>query len=95
MVFEAGAGRHTYENTYAEWQRLFYYLSMCKIIFYVAVGLIKVSITLFLRRLTDRASKVWRICADVFLVTLVAYEIVVITCKLYLPGLFFAWSLLV
>ncbi|KAF4951499.1 hypothetical protein FSARC_12893 [Fusarium sarcochroum] len=62
-----GAGRHTYESTYEEYNLYMYYLSICRIIFYVAVGLIKISITIFVRRLADRASRKWKLFADIFL----------------------------
>jgi uncharacterized membrane protein YhaH (DUF805 family) len=82
MLAQTGAGRHTYESTYEEYNLYMYYLTVCKIIFYVAVGLIKVSITLFVRRLADRASKAWKLFADIFLVTVVAYILLAIFCKL-------------
>ncbi|KAL4728080.1 hypothetical protein ACLX1H_004801 [Fusarium chlamydosporum] len=78
MLFQTGAGRHTYESTYDEYNLYMYYLSACKIIFYVAVGLIKVSITLFVRRLADRASKRWKIFSDIFLATVVIYILIAI-----------------
>ncbi|EGU71851.1 hypothetical protein FOQG_11187 [Fusarium oxysporum f. sp. raphani 54005] len=78
MLAETGAGRHTYESTYEEYNLYFYYLSVCRIIFYVSVGLIKVSITLFVRRLADRASKKWRLFADIFLGTVVIYILLAI-----------------
>ncbi|CAF3540947.1 unnamed protein product [Fusarium graminearum] len=73
MLFQTGAGRHTYESTYEEYNLYMYYLTVCKIIFYVAVGLIKVSITLFVRRLADRASRKWKIFSEVFLGTVICY----------------------
>ncbi|KAH7376498.1 hypothetical protein B0T11DRAFT_309266 [Plectosphaerella cucumerina] len=54
---------------------LAYYLSVCKYIFYPAVGLTKISIALFVRRIADRASKPWRILADIFIGTVVAFII--------------------
>ncbi|KAG5748680.1 hypothetical protein H9Q72_003398 [Fusarium xylarioides] len=78
MLAQTGAGRHTYESTYEEYNLYFYYLSVCRIIFYVSVGLIKVSITLFVRRLADRASKKWRLFADIFLGTVVIYILLAI-----------------
>ncbi|KAF7557622.1 hypothetical protein G7Z17_g560 [Cylindrodendrum hubeiense] len=86
IIAATGAGRHTYENTYEQYNRYFYYLAVCKIIFYVSVGLIKVSITLFVRRLADRASKKWKVFADIFLATVVIYLLLAIfwtvfTCK--------------
>jgi hypothetical protein len=82
MLAQTGAGRHTYESTYEEYNLYFYYLSVCRIIFYVSVGLIKISITLFIRRLADRASKKWRLFADIFLGTVVIYILLAIFCKL-------------
>ncbi|CAG7557580.1 unnamed protein product [Fusarium equiseti] len=78
MLFQTGAGRHTYESTYEQYNLYMYYLTICKIIFYVAVGLIKVSITLFVRRLADRASKGWRLFADFFLGTVIIYILLAI-----------------
>ncbi|KAH8682533.1 hypothetical protein BX600DRAFT_430406 [Xylariales sp. PMI_506] len=71
MCTTAGAGRHTWENTYADYQRFYYYLSVCNLLFYMAVGMTKVSITLFVRRLALDASRLWQIVADVFLVTVI------------------------
>lgn len=51
---------------------------MDKLIFYVTVALVKISLTLFIRRLADRASKKWRWFCDFFLFTLVAYIVVAI-----------------
>lgn len=73
MCVTAGGGRHTWENTYADYQRFYWYLATCKMVFYVGVGMIKLSITLFVRRLAEGASKKWRITADVFFATLVAF----------------------
>ncbi|KAH8662472.1 hypothetical protein BX600DRAFT_551231 [Xylariales sp. PMI_506] len=73
MTVTAGGGLHTWEVTYADYQRFYYYLSVCKILFYVSVGMIKVSITLFVRRLANGASRTWQILADIFLATLVIY----------------------
>ena len=83
MLFQTGAGRHTYESNYEQYNLYMYYLTVCKIIFYVAVGLIKVSITLFVRRLADRASKKWRLFADFFLGTVIIYILLAIFCRSY------------
>ncbi|EGY21067.1 uncharacterized protein VDAG_02591 [Verticillium dahliae VdLs.17] len=73
MVVSAGGGRHSWENTYEDWEKFVRGLSSCRLLFFVTVGLIKISITLFVRRLTDRASVFWRLAADVFLGSLVVY----------------------
>ncbi|KAH7183535.1 uncharacterized protein B0J16DRAFT_290130 [Fusarium flagelliforme] len=83
MLCQTGAGKHTYESTYEQYNLYMYYLTVCKIIFYVAVGLIKVSITLFVRRLADRASKGWRLFADFFLGTLIIYILLAIFWMLF------------
>lgn len=44
----------------------------------MTVALVKISLTLFIRRLADRASKAWRWFCDFFLFTLVAYIVVAI-----------------
>ncbi|ETS75087.1 hypothetical protein PFICI_13571 [Pestalotiopsis fici W106-1] len=72
-VINNGAGRHIWESTYADYNTYAYNLGICQLIFFISVGLIKVSITLFVRRLADGASKAWRIFADVFLGTLIIY----------------------
>ncbi|KAK2753193.1 integral membrane protein [Colletotrichum kahawae] len=63
VVVDAGGGLHTWENTYDDYQFYSYYLTICKIIYYPTVGIIKISITLFIRRLVDTAFKTWRILA--------------------------------
>ncbi|CRK09782.1 hypothetical protein BN1708_002276 [Verticillium longisporum] len=73
MVVSAGGGRHSWENTYEDWEEFVRGLSSCRLLFFVTVGLIKISITLFVRRLADRASVFWRLAADVFLGSLVLY----------------------
>ncbi|KAM0545818.1 hypothetical protein ACHAPJ_011145 [Fusarium lateritium] len=78
MLYQTGAGKHTYESTYEEYNLYMYYLAICRIIFYVAVGLIKISITIFVRRLADRASRKWKLFADIFLGTVVIYILLAI-----------------
>ncbi|KAH6678800.1 hypothetical protein F5X68DRAFT_173178 [Plectosphaerella plurivora] len=73
MVVQGGGGRHSWENNYEQWEKFVFGLSLCRLLFFVTVGLIKISITLFVRRLADRVSRFWRWAADIFLVTLVLY----------------------
>lgn len=51
---------------------------LCKTTFYVAVGLIKLSIALFTRRMAYRLSKWWTILCDVFIASLVVYMLLAI-----------------
>lgn len=68
-----GGGRHVWDLTYEDYNIFYYYGTIDKFIFYITVGLIKISLTLFIRRLADRASAHWRWFCDIFLVTLVLY----------------------
>ncbi|EQB48066.1 hypothetical protein CGLO_12762 [Colletotrichum gloeosporioides Cg-14] len=84
VVVDAGGGLHTWENTYDDYQFYSYYLTICKIIYYPTVGIIKISITLFIRRLVDTAFKTWRILADIFLGTLVAFVLASVFWNIFL-----------
>ncbi|KAI4598555.1 hypothetical protein KJ359_002967 [Pestalotiopsis sp. 9143b] len=68
-----GGGRHVWDLTYEDYNTFYYYGTIDKFIFYITVGLVKISLTLFIRRLADRASAHWRWFCDIFLVTLVLY----------------------
>ncbi|KAF2087649.1 hypothetical protein K490DRAFT_73584 [Saccharata proteae CBS 121410] len=73
MVTCGGGGKHTWDVTYAEYNIFNWLGVVCKILFFVSVGIIKISITLFNRRLTAMTSGYWRIANDIFLGLLVAY----------------------
>ncbi|KAF2145321.1 uncharacterized protein K452DRAFT_220412 [Aplosporella prunicola CBS 121167] len=75
MVVYGGGGKHTWDVTYEEYNIFNWLGVVCKILFFTSVGIIKISITLFNRRLTGMASRIWRIINDVFLVMLIAYTI--------------------
>ncbi|ETS87175.1 hypothetical protein PFICI_01003 [Pestalotiopsis fici W106-1] len=68
-----GGGKHIWDVTYEEYNVFYYYGVIDKFIFYVTVGLVKISLTLFIRRLADRASRHWKWFCDFFLVTLILY----------------------
>lgn len=78
MVVQGGAGHHVWEVTYAQYNIYAYYGRVCQIIFYIAVGLIKISITLFIRRIVDCISRFWTVVTDVFLAVEVAYVLLAI-----------------
>ncbi|KXH36481.1 hypothetical protein CSIM01_04996 [Colletotrichum simmondsii] len=84
VVVDAGGGTHTWENTYDDYQFYSYYLTICRLLYYPTVGIIKISITLFIRRLVDTAYRTWRILADIFLVTVVAYVIAALFWSIFL-----------
>jgi hypothetical protein len=78
MVVQGGAGHHVWEVTYAQYNVYAYYGRVCQIIFYIAVGLIKISITLFIRRIVDCISRFWTVVTDLFLAVEVAYVLLAI-----------------
>ncbi|KAK7724016.1 hypothetical protein SLS64_000350 [Diaporthe eres] len=78
MVVQGGAGHHVWEVTYAQYNVYAYYGRVCQIIFYIAVGLIKISITLFIRRIVDCISRFWTVITDLFLAVEVAYVLLAI-----------------
>lgn len=78
MVVQGGAGHHVWEVTYEQYNIYAYYGRLCQIVFYVAVGLIKMSITLFIRRIVDDVSQFWTIVVNVFLGIEVVYVLLAI-----------------
>ncbi|KZL78414.1 integral membrane protein [Colletotrichum tofieldiae] len=84
VVVDAGGGTHTWENTYDDYQFYSYYLTVCRLLYYPTVGIIKISITLFIRRLVDTAYRTWKIVADVFLGTLVAYVLLAVFWSIFI-----------
>ncbi|KAI0125597.1 hypothetical protein BJ170DRAFT_439467 [Xylariales sp. AK1849] len=78
-----GGGNHIWDATYEDYNVFNYYGVIDKPIFYVTVGFVKISLTLFIRRLVDRSSNYWRWFCDIFLTTLVIYVLVAIFWELF------------
>lgn len=78
-----GGGNHIWDATYEDYNIFNYYGVIDKPIFYVTVGFVKISLTLFIRRLADRSSKYWKWFCDFFLVTLVLYVAAAIFWELF------------
>ncbi|CAG8955920.1 hypothetical protein HYFRA_00008773 [Hymenoscyphus fraxineus] len=72
-VVYGGAGKHMYDVTYEEYSYFKLYANVDKLLFFLAVGFIKLSICFFNRRLTSITSKPWRIFNNCFIAALVAY----------------------
>jgi hypothetical protein len=72
-LFIGGGSTHIWEVTYAEYDVAMHIATFCKILFYVTVGLIKISIALFIRRLADKVSSRWRWFCDIFIASVVGY----------------------
>jgi hypothetical protein len=72
-VIYGGAGKHMYDITYEEYGHFKTFTNLSKPVFFVAVGLIKVSICLFNQRLTSLTSRAWKIFNIGFLVLLFVY----------------------
>lgn len=62
-----------YDVTYEEYGHFKTFTNLCKPIFFVAVGLVKVSICLFNQRLTAMTSRTWKIFNWTFLSLLIVY----------------------
>ncbi|KAL2046515.1 hypothetical protein ABVK25_011796 [Lepraria finkii] len=75
MVLVGGAGRHIYDITYEGLNRFIDLAAGETTLFYISVGLIKVSITLFNSRLTGLTSKPWMIYHTILLVLIVTFII--------------------
>ncbi|THZ80272.1 hypothetical protein D6C84_07554 [Aureobasidium pullulans] len=75
MVTHGGGGKHTWDVTYAEYYIFNKLAIVCKIIFFTTVGIIKISICLFLRRISEATSKYPRLANDFFLFLLVGYTL--------------------
>ncbi|KAL2039382.1 hypothetical protein N7G274_008050 [Stereocaulon virgatum] len=83
MVIKGGAGQHIYDITYMQVEYFFRGASSGQLVFFLSTGLVKISISLFNRRLTGLTSKRWMIAHNVFLVILVAYMIYVLFVNLF------------
>lgn len=79
MITAGGGGLHTWDVTYTQFEVFWYYGTVSQLTYYVSVGLIKISITLFIRRLLDKSHARWKVLtADIFLATLVVYILLAI-----------------
>ncbi|KKY29964.1 putative integral membrane protein [Diaporthe ampelina] len=79
MITRGGGGLHTWDVTYTQFEVFWYYGTVSQLTYYVSVGLIKISITLFIRRLIDKSHARWMaLTADIFLATLVVYILLAI-----------------
>jgi len=67
------AGLHTWDMSYYQYNVGFIGAMWARSNFYVAVGLTKLSITLFVRRMAYRAGRGWQIFINIFLATVVVY----------------------
>ncbi|KAJ0154183.1 hypothetical protein CTA2_13037 [Colletotrichum tanaceti] len=80
------AAKHVWEVTYEKYDLGVAVAVICKTAFYVAVGMIKLSIAIFVRRLAaDRLSlgRRWRVSCDVFVASVVAYVLLAVFFNLF------------
>jgi hypothetical protein len=75
MVQYGGAGKHMYDVTYHEFYMVNWLGSIAKMDFFVAVGIIKMSIVVFNIRLTGLSSHKWLIAHWTFFGLLLAYTL--------------------
>ncbi|GJC77225.1 hypothetical protein ColLi_00063 [Colletotrichum liriopes] len=72
------AAKHVWEVTYEQYGSGMVMAMVCKTTFYVAVGMIKLSIAIFIQRLADRLNSWWRISCNIFIASIVGYMILAI-----------------
>ncbi|EFQ27269.1 hypothetical protein CGRA01v4_04327 [Colletotrichum graminicola] len=65
--------KHVWEVTYEQYSTGIVAAMVCRTAFYVAVGMIKLSMTIFIQRLAERLSIWWRISCYIFIASLVGY----------------------
>ncbi|KAK8090126.1 hypothetical protein PG997_005087 [Apiospora hydei] len=68
-----GGGKHIWDNTYEDYNEFVYYGTIDKWMFFITVGFVKLSLALFIRRLSKNISVFWRWFCDLFIFTLVVY----------------------
>ncbi|KAK1994973.1 hypothetical protein LX36DRAFT_583346 [Colletotrichum falcatum] len=73
IVATGAAAKHVWEITYDQYRTDLVAIMICKTTFYAAVGMIKLSMAIFVQRLADRLSSWWRVSCNVFIVSLIAY----------------------
>lgn len=79
MITGGGGGLHTWDVRYTQFEVFWYYGTVSQLTYYISVGLIKISITLFIRRLINKSHARWKaLTADMFLATLVVYILLAI-----------------
>ena len=78
MVTQGGTGQHIYNITYHEYNLWLRYGSINEIVFFITVGITKLSIICFNWRLTGETSKAWQWTHRVFFVIISAYLLVAI-----------------
>lgn len=72
------AALHTWEVTYEQYNFGMVVAMTCKTTFYVAVGMIKLSIAIFIRRMADRLNRWLQLACDVFMASLVGFMLLAI-----------------
>ncbi|MCJ1465364.1 hypothetical protein MMC07_003982 [Pseudocyphellaria aurata] len=82
-VTRGGVGKHLWDVTYVEFFWYFKIAGIKQVVFYVTAGLIKISITLFNRRLTGLTSEKWLYAHNVFLVLVVSYTILALFINIF------------
>ena len=78
MVTQGGTGQHIYNINYHEYNLWLRYGSINEIVFFITVGITKLSIICFNWRLTGETSKAWQWTHGVFFVIISAYLLVAI-----------------
>ena len=78
MVIQGGSGQHIYNITYHEYNLWLRYGSIDEILFFITVGITKLSIVCFNWRLTGETSKAWQRTHKVFFVVISTYLLIAV-----------------
>ncbi|KAJ1329836.1 hypothetical protein MN608_06572 [Microdochium nivale] len=83
LPLKGTAGVHTWDLTYEQYRVGYEGAIIARSIYFVTVGLTKLSITLFVRRMVDRTSRWWKIFLDILLATIIAYVALAVLWNLF------------
>lgn len=96
VIVEGGGGLHIWEVTYEQYNSFVYWGSVASQLYYAGVGLIQMSITLFLRRIAHQAFLPWRIFCDVLVASLTVYVLYALfSTSLFCTPIKAGWSMFV
>ncbi|QDS77165.1 hypothetical protein FKW77_001727 [Venturia effusa] len=83
MVVYGGSGKHLYDCSYQEQYFFKYLAAIAQIVFFVSIGIVKMSITAFNMRLTGFSSSKWMIAHWSFFVIIVCYTLIALALTIF------------
>lgn len=96
VIVQGGGGTHIWEVTYEQYNSFVYWGSVASMLYYATVGLVQMSITLFLRRIAHQAFLPWKIFCDVLAGSLAVYVLYVLfSTSIFCSPVQAGWSMFV